>query len=151
MIINNAWFSWLISLLSLFWRFSLQPQSLSLPSYIQLFILVIFTSPHHDHSGVSHSWWSLKKLLWQRWLGGPPNPVIYQSLRMEPMSPSPTSPLSSPPPVLKVCAHGAHVRGTKASWRDQKASGPENLLALRAEGTGVSRWPSNVGDKTIQF
>ena len=34
-------------------------------------------------------------------------------------------------------AHGAHVRGTKASWGDQKAGGPENLLALRAEGTSV--------------
>ena len=41
-------------------------------------------------------------------------------------------------PVLKVYAHGAHVRGTKASWGDQKAGGPENLLALRAEGTRVS-------------
>ena len=40
-------------------------------------------------------------------------------------------------PVLKVCAHGAHVRGTKASWGDQKAGGPENLLPLRAEGTSV--------------
>ena len=42
------------------------------------------------------------------------------------------------PSVLKVYAHGAHVRGTKASWGDQKADGPENLLALRAEGTRVS-------------
>ena len=25
------------------------------------------------------------------------------------------------PPVLKVDAHGAHVRGTKESWGDQKA------------------------------
>ena len=41
-------------------------------------------------------------------------------------------------PVLKVYAHGAHVRGTKASWGDQKAGGLENLLALRAEGTRVS-------------
>ena len=41
-------------------------------------------------------------------------------------------------PVLNVYAHGAHVRGTKASWGNQKAGGPENLLALRAEGTRVS-------------
>ena len=40
-------------------------------------------------------------------------------------------------PALKVYAHGAHVRGTKASCEDQKADGPENLLALRAEGTKV--------------
>ena len=40
-------------------------------------------------------------------------------------------------PVLKVYPHAAHVRGTKASWGDQKAGGPENLLALRAEGTRV--------------
>ena len=41
-------------------------------------------------------------------------------------------------PVLKIDAHGAHVRGTKQVWGDQKADGPENLLALRAEGTRVS-------------
>ena len=38
-------------------------------------------------------------------------------------------------PVLKIDAHGAHVRGTKQVWGDQRAGGPENLLALRAEGT----------------
>ena len=43
-----------------------------------------------------------------------------------------------PAPVLKVNAHGAHVRGTKASWGDQKAGGPENLFVLRAEVTRVS-------------
>ena len=41
-------------------------------------------------------------------------------------------------PVLKVYAHGAHVQGTKQVWGDQKADGPENELALRAEGTRVS-------------
>ena len=41
-------------------------------------------------------------------------------------------------PVLNIYAQSEHVRGTKASWEDQKAGGPENLLALRAEGTRVS-------------
>ena len=41
--------------------------------------------------------------------------------------------------------------GTKAIWGDQRADGPENLLALRADGTRVSKWRSNVGDKTIQL
>ena len=41
-------------------------------------------------------------------------------------------------PVLKIAAHGAHVRGTKAIWGDQRADGPENLLALRAEGARAS-------------
>ena len=40
--------------------------------------------------------------------------------------------------------------GPKQVWGDQKAGAPENLLALRAEGTRVSSWPSNVRDKTIQ-
>ena len=31
-----------------------------------------------------------------------------------------------PIPVLKIAAHGAHVRGTKAIWGDQRAHGPEN-------------------------
>ena len=47
--------------------------------------------------------------------------------------------------------HTAHMWGKpKQVWGDQKADGPENLLALRAEGSRVSSWPSNVGDKTIQ-
>ena len=36
-------------------------------------------------------------------------------------------------PVLKVCAHDAHVQGTKQVWGDQKAGGPENLLLIRFE------------------
>ena len=39
---------------------------------------------------------------------------------------------------IEVAAHGAHVRGPKQVWGDQKACGPENLLALRADGTRVS-------------
>ena len=41
---------------------------------------------------------------------------------------------TSGPPGLKTTIHGAHEQGTKVSWRDQKAGGPENFLALRAEG-----------------
>ena len=40
-------------------------------------------------------------------------------------------------------------RGPKQVWEDQIAGGPEKLLALRAEGTIVSRWRSNVGNKTM--
>ena len=47
--------------------------------------------------------------------------------------------------------HTAHMcGGPKQVWGDQKAGWPENLLALRAGGTRVSSWPSNVGDKTFQ-
>ena len=45
-------------------------------------------------------------------------------------------------PVLKIAAHGAHVRETKANLGELRAGGPENLLALRAEGARVSRLPS---------
>ena len=42
-------------------------------------------------------------------------------------------------PVLKVSTHTAHIcGGPKQVWGDQKAGGPENLLALRAEGTEVA-------------
>ena len=48
--------------------------------------------------------------------------------------------------------HTAHMcGGPKQVWGDQKAGGPENLLALRAEGTKVSSWPSNEGEKTIPW
>ena len=46
-------------------------------------------------------------------------------------------------PVLKVDAHGAHVRGTKESWGDQKA-GWLNLVAYIAEV------PKCRGDQTTQ-
>ena len=40
-------------------------------------------------------------------------------------------------------------RGPKQVREDQITGGPEKLLALRAEGTIVSRWRSNVGNKTM--
>ena len=46
-------------------------------------------------------------------------------------------------PVLKVDSHGAHVRGTKESWGDQKA-GWLNLVAYIAEV------PKCRGDQTTQ-
>ena len=42
-------------------------------------------------------------------------------------------------PVLKVDAHGAHVRRTKESLEDQKAWRPKNLAAQRAERTKMLR------------
>ena len=41
--------------------------------------------------------------------------------------------------------------GDQASLGDQRAGGPENLLALRAEGTRASSWPSNGGGNKTEF
>ena len=41
--------------------------------------------------------------------------------------------------------------GLRKVWGDQRAGGPENLLALRAEGTRASSWPSNGGDNKTEF
>ena len=50
-------------------------------------------------------------------------------------------------PVLKVDAHGAHVRRTKESLEDQKAWRPKNLAAQRAERTKVLRRQTTGGTK----
>ena len=55
-------------------------------------------------------------------------------------------------PQSSKSTYMAHMcGGPKQVWGDQRAGGPENLLALRVEGTRASGWPSNVGDKTIQL